>query len=81
MMQFMPIIFGLAFYTAPSGLVLYWMTSTGIGIFEQLFIKKKLQAEGGEENAPPPVRKGPPAKTASPVKKKAKRTSGKKPRK
>ena len=62
MMQFMPIIFGLLFYTMPSGLVLYWMTSTGIGIIEQLYIKKKMASEDDETTASPPAQKGPPEK-------------------
>ncbi|MFH1230779.1 MAG: membrane protein insertase YidC [Planctomycetota bacterium] len=37
---FMPLIFGIMFYNVPSGLTLYWFTSTLLGIVEQLLIKK-----------------------------------------
>lgn len=40
MMMFMPILFGLMMYWTPSGLILYWMTSTIMGIGEQQLIKK-----------------------------------------
>ena len=42
MMMFMPIIFGVMFYSMPSGLVLYWLTNTALGIVEQWWIKKHL---------------------------------------
>ncbi|MFH0887694.1 MAG: membrane protein insertase YidC [Planctomycetota bacterium] len=37
---FMPLIFGILFYNVPSGLTLYWFTSTLLGIVEQIIIKK-----------------------------------------
>lgn len=37
---FMPLVFGIMFYNVPSGLTLYWFTSTLLGIVEQLLIKK-----------------------------------------
>ncbi|MDI6733281.1 MAG: membrane protein insertase YidC [Planctomycetota bacterium] len=37
---FMPLIFGILFYNVPSGLTLYWFTSTLLGVVEQLIIKK-----------------------------------------
>ncbi|MFH1226950.1 MAG: membrane protein insertase YidC [Planctomycetota bacterium] len=40
MMMFMPLIFMFMFYNFPSGLTLYWFTSTLLGIIEQLLIKK-----------------------------------------
>ncbi|MFA5795346.1 MAG: membrane protein insertase YidC [Candidatus Brocadiia bacterium] len=40
MMMFMPLIFMFMFYNFPSGLTLYWFTSTLLGIVEQLLIKK-----------------------------------------
>ena len=42
MMMFMPIVFGFMFYSMPSGLVLYWLTNTVLGIVEQFYIKKHL---------------------------------------
>ncbi len=41
-MMFMPIIFGFMFYSMPSGLVLYWLTNTVLGIVEQYYIKRSL---------------------------------------
>lgn len=45
MMAFMPLIFGVLFYTMPSGLVLYWTVSTALTILQQVlmlnFPKKK----------------------------------------
>ena len=80
MMQFMPIIFGLLFYTMPSGLVLYWMTSTGIGIIEQLYIKKRLEVEPEEVPSYRESGKGSPSrKGASPKKGPAPGAGGKKP--
>jgi YidC/Oxa1 family membrane protein insertase len=40
MFLFMPLVFGIMFYSVPSGLTLYWFTSTLLGIVEQLLIKK-----------------------------------------
>jgi YidC/Oxa1 family membrane protein insertase len=37
---FMPLIFGILLYNMPSGLILYWFTSTLLGIGEQTLIKK-----------------------------------------
>jgi len=37
---FMPLVFGIMFYSVPSGLTLYWFTSTLLGIAEQILIKK-----------------------------------------
>lgn len=39
-MAFMPLIFLFFFYNVPSGLTLYWFTSTLLGIVEQQLIKK-----------------------------------------
>ncbi|MBI5365564.1 MAG: membrane protein insertase YidC [Planctomycetes bacterium] len=41
-MQFMPVMFGLMMYNMPAGLIIYWMTSTCLGIAEQQYIKKVL---------------------------------------
>jgi len=49
-MKFMPIIFGVICYNMASGLVLYWLTSTFLGIIEQKLIKMeiaKIEAHGG----------------------------------
>ncbi len=40
MFLFMPLVFGIMFYNVPSGLTLYWFTSTLLGIAEQILIKK-----------------------------------------
>lgn len=40
MFLFMPLVFGIMFYSVPSGLTLYWFTSTLLGIVEQILIKK-----------------------------------------
>ena len=43
MMQMMPIIFPFILYTMPSGLTLYWTTSTLISIGEQIFIRRSIK--------------------------------------
>jgi YidC/Oxa1 family membrane protein insertase len=40
MFLFMPLVFSIMFYSVPSGLTLYWFTSTLLGIGEQILIKK-----------------------------------------
>ncbi len=45
MFKFMPYFMGVLFYNMPSGLVLYWFTSTVLGIGEQYLTKKKLEDE------------------------------------
>ncbi|MBI3097420.1 MAG: membrane protein insertase YidC [Planctomycetes bacterium] len=55
MMMFMPILFGLLMYWTPSGLILYWLTSTVMGIGEQQLIKKVYLPRA--ELAPAPVPK------------------------
>lgn len=42
MMWMMPIMFGFLFYGMPSGLVLYFMTSTGLGALESHLIRRHL---------------------------------------
>jgi YidC/Oxa1 family membrane protein insertase len=42
--QFMPLIFGFMFYSASSGLMLYWLTSNLIGIAQQWFFNKTSTA-------------------------------------
>lgn len=49
MMMFMPIMFGFMLYGMASGLTLYWLTSTSVGIIEQRWIKRQIaqmDAEG-----------------------------------
>jgi len=43
MFKWMPLFFGFLLYRMPSGLCLYWTTSTGIGILERWFIDRKAQ--------------------------------------
>jgi len=57
MMPIMSIFFALLFYNAPSGLTLYIMASTVIGIIEQWRIRKhikEMEAEGGRRPEPRP---------------------------
>ncbi len=42
MMMFLPVVFGVMFYGASSGLVLYWLTSNLVGIVQQYFINKGI---------------------------------------
>lgn len=41
-MMIMPVVFGFMLYNMASGLTLYWMVSTLLGIFEQMYIKKLI---------------------------------------
>jgi len=43
MMQIFPLIFPIILYSFPSGLVLYWTTSTIIGIGEQMLIRRSVK--------------------------------------
>jgi len=43
MMAFMPLIFGVLFYTMPSGLVLYWTVSTALTILQQFLMLNVLK--------------------------------------
>ncbi len=43
--QFMPIIFSVMFALFPAGLVLYWVTNTGLSILQQWNINRKIAAE------------------------------------
>lgn len=45
MVYFMPLIFTFLFSRWSSGLVLYWTMFNIMGIFEQLFVKQKMNAE------------------------------------
>lgn len=44
-MQYMPVMFLFFFYTMPSGLVLYWTTNQCLMIIQQLFTRRKQQAQ------------------------------------
>ncbi len=42
MMWIMPLVFGIMFFAFPSGLVLYWVTNTVLGIAQQWLINRQL---------------------------------------
>jgi len=43
-MKWMPLIFTFMFLSFPSGLVLYWLTSSLIGFGQQIYMQKKMEA-------------------------------------
>jgi YidC/Oxa1 family membrane protein insertase len=43
-MMFMPLMFGFMFYSASSGLVLYWLTSNIVNIAQQWFFNRTTVA-------------------------------------
>jgi YidC/Oxa1 family membrane protein insertase len=43
--QLMPIVFSVMFALFPAGLVLYWVTNTGLSILQQWNINRKITAE------------------------------------
>jgi YidC/Oxa1 family membrane protein insertase len=43
--QFMPIVFSVMFALFPAGLVLYWVTNTGLSILQQWNINRKIAVE------------------------------------
>ncbi len=43
--QFMPVIFTVMFALFPAGLVLYWVTNTGLTILQQWNINRKIEGE------------------------------------
>jgi len=45
--QFMPVIFSVMFALFPAGLVLYWVTNTGLSILQQWNINRKIAIEDG----------------------------------
>ena len=49
MMQWMTLIFPLMFYNLPSGLNLYYVTSTSIGILEGKIIRKHIKDKEEQE--------------------------------
>lgn len=44
MMMLMPLVFGFMFWSASSGLVLYWLTSNLVGIAQQMFFNRTSTA-------------------------------------
>ena len=49
MMYGMPLMFFFVFYNAPSGLLLYWLTSNILQIFQQLIINKMMKDKRAEK--------------------------------
>jgi len=47
MMQFMPIIFTVMFWSLPSGLILYWTVSNILSIFQQIYINRTVHVVQG----------------------------------
>jgi len=45
MMQIMPLAMGVMFAFFPAGLVLYWVTNTGLSSLQQWNINRKIAAE------------------------------------
>ncbi|MDQ3511368.1 MAG: membrane protein insertase YidC, partial [Pseudomonadota bacterium] len=45
MMQFMPLVFGVMFAFFPAGLVLYWISNSGLGLLQQWWMVKKYSEE------------------------------------
>jgi len=50
MMYGMPLMFFFIFYNAPSGLLLYWLTSNVLQIFQQLIINKMMKEKRAEKD-------------------------------
>jgi len=46
--QFMPLVFSVMFALFPAGLVLYWVTNTGLSILQQWNINKTIEREDKE---------------------------------
>ncbi len=57
MMKFFMVFIAVFFYNLPSGLLLYWGTSSAIGLAESVFVKKSLAAAnlGGTTSSAPVV--------------------------
>ncbi len=51
MMYGMPLMFFFMFYNAPAGLLLYWLTSNVLQIFQQLIINKMMKEKRAEKDA------------------------------
>lgn len=57
MMLMMPLVFGFIFYSLPSGLVLYYLTSNLVGIAQQWFFNKTVTPADIPPPAAPPGKK------------------------
>ena len=57
MFKFMPVIFTVLFLYVPSGLVLYWLVNNLLGIAQQLYVNRKMDAELAAEKALPKAKK------------------------
>ena len=57
MFKFMPVIFTVLFLYVPSGLVLYWLVNNLLGIAQQLYVNRKMDAELQAEKALPKAKK------------------------
>jgi len=49
-MMFMPIMFGVMFWSAAAGLVLYWLTSNLVNIGQQWFFNRTAVAAGAAQS-------------------------------
>jgi YidC/Oxa1 family membrane protein insertase len=58
-MMLMPLMMGFFFYSAQSGLVLYWLTGNIVGLAQQYFFNKASSAPVVAEPAPAPKKKSP----------------------
>jgi YidC/Oxa1 family membrane protein insertase len=58
MMKFMPLMFGFFFWSLPSGLVLYYLTSNVVGIGLQWFFNKTATADNAALSVAPPKKNG-----------------------
>ncbi len=54
MMMFMPVVMGVFLYNYAAGLSLYMITQSGLGIFEQKFIKKHWPIDDAEQEKEKP---------------------------
>lgn len=59
MMKFMSIFFAFILYKMPSGLLLYWTSSTTIGIVEQWLIRRKVEKVKAQALVPASEKKQP----------------------
>jgi YidC/Oxa1 family membrane protein insertase len=57
MMMFMPLVLGYMFYFAPSGLVLYWLTSNLVGILQQWLLNRGTTPQPAVIDVKPASRK------------------------
>jgi len=55
MMTWMTLVFPFMFYTFPSGLNLYYLTTTALGIIESKIVRKHIKDKEAEEAAKGPV--------------------------